>query len=224
MQTIPRRTLTEAVTDALRERLLAGEWAVGTPLRQESLAAELGVSRIPLREALQRLEAEGIVTLLPHRGAVVAPLEAPDVSEIFELRALLETDLTRRAVPHLTADDLARMKAHAQAFEEAVAAGDIPAWGDANRRFHEALYAPANRPRTMELVARLLSQCDRFVRLQLTLTHGMPQAVKEHRAILAAARARDTVKATRLIRDHILKAGHGLADALAQHRPSETVR
>ncbi len=221
MQTVARRTLAEAVTDALRTRLLAGEWPVGTPLRQEALAAELGVSRIPLREALQRLEVEGLVTLVPHRGAVVAPLDAADVSEIFELRALLEADLTRRAVPQLTVTDIQAMRQHATAFERAVAAGDVAAYGESNRRFHEALYRRAGRARTLELVGRLHAQSDRFVRMQLTLTPGSRRAIQEHRAILAAARARDTTRTTRLIREHILQAGAMLVAELEQHRHLE---
>lgn len=221
MQTIQRRTLTEAVTDALRARLLAGEWPAGTPLRQESLAAEMAVSRIPVREALQRLEAEGIVTLVPHRGAVVAPLEVSEVVEIFELRALLETDLTRRSVPHLEPSDVAAMRLHAVAFEQAAADGDIAAYGASNRRFHEALYQRAGRPRTLELVGRLHVQCDRFVRMQLTLTPGLQRAIREHRAILAAARARDTVRTTRLVREHILHAGQVLVAELDHHRHLE---
>lgn len=216
---LPRRTLTDAAVDALRERILDGTHPAGAPLRQEALAAELGVSRIPLREALRRLEAEGLVTLLPHRGAVVTPLAEGEVAELFELRALLEGDLARRAVPKLTGPDLAALRVHALEFEEAVDAGDVGAWGDANRRFHLALYAPAERKRTLEIVTRLHDQSDRVLRLQLVLTRGTARAVREHRGILAAAKARDAVRTGRLVRDHILGAGATLADALARHRP-----
>jgi DNA-binding GntR family transcriptional regulator len=113
------------------------------------------------------------------------------------------------------------MRTHALAFEQAVADGDIPAWGKANHRFHVALYSPAQRPRTLEIVGRLHAQCDRFVRLQLTLTHGMQRAIREHRAILAAAKSRDAVRLTRLVRDHILQAGQGLTETLEQHRHHE---
>lgn len=216
-----RRTLTDAAVDALRTRLLAGEWAAGTPLRQEALAAELGVSRIPLREALRQLEAEGLVALVPHRGAVVSPLPLDEAAELFQLRALIESDLARRAVPHLTAADDVAMRAHAVAFEQAVITGNVAAWGEANRRFHFALYTPANRPRTLETVGRLHAQSDRFLRLQLTLSRGTSRAVREHRAIAAAARARDTARVTKLVRDHILAAGRALTESLDRHRPPE---
>lgn len=218
---LARHTLTDAALVVLRDRILAGEWAAGAPLRQEALAAELGVSRIPLREALRRLEAEGLVTISAHRGAVVAPLPVAELSELFELRALIEADLARRAVPRLTAHDDAAMKQYAAAFERAVAEGDITAWGEANRRFHFALYAPASRPQTLETLVRLHARSDRFLRLQLTLTRGTQRAIREHRAIAAAARARDTVQTVKLIREHIIAAGDALSEALDRHRPLE---
>lgn len=218
---LPRSTLTDAALLTLRDRILAGEWAAGTPLRQEALAAELGVSRIPLREALRRLEAEGLVTISAHRGAVVSPLPLEEAAELFELRALVESDLARRAVPLLTPADDVAMRAHAAAFEQAVTTGNVAAWGEANRRFHFALYAAADRPRTLETVARLHAQSDRFLRLQLTLSRGTARAVREHRAIAAAARARDTSRVTRLVRDHILAAGRTLSESLDRLRLSE---
>lgn len=219
---IPRRTLTDATADALRSRILDGVYPAGTPLRQAALAAELGVSRIPLREGLLRLEAEGLVTLTAHHGAVVASLPIDEAAELFELRAQLEADLTRRAVPRLTAADDVLLRGHALAFERAVATGELSAWGDANRRFHFALYAPAARPRTLEVVARLHAQCDRFLRLQLVLTRGTARAIREHRAILAAARARDTARATSLVREHILAAGAALTEALSHRHLAES--
>ena len=213
--TLPRLTLTDATADALRGRIVAGAWPAGTPLRQEALAEELGVSRIPLREALRRLEAEGLVVVQPHRGAVVAALPTSDALELFELRALLEADLVRRAVPRLTAADDARLRAAALGFERAVIDGDVAAWGLANRDFHFALYAAAGRPRTLEVVERLHAQTDRLLRLQLALTDGVRRAVREHRAIAAAARARDPRRAAALVRRHILDAGAALAEALA---------
>jgi len=94
--------------EALREKILRGEYPEGAPLRQDTLAAELGVSRIPVREALRQLEAEGLVTFVPHFGAVVSSLSLSEIKELFELRALLETDLLRRAIPRIREEDLDR--------------------------------------------------------------------------------------------------------------------
>ena len=105
------------------------------PLRQERLAAELGVSRIPLREAIGRLEAEGLVTSVLHKGAVVSSLSLDEISELFEIRVQLETWLFELAVPKLTEDDLTLAEAITL---EASRNGDVQTWGDLNFRFHES--------------------------------------------------------------------------------------
>lgn len=222
MQPIPRRTLSEAATDILRERILQGSYTAGEPLRQEALAAELGVSRIPLREALQRLEAEGLVALVPHRGAIVAQVPVEDLAELFALRALIESDLLERAVPQATPTDLERARSAAEVFAQAVTRGRTAQLGEANSRFHAALYAPARRPRTMEVVERLHMQCDRLLRLQLTLTDGGAQAVREHEALWRAVAAGDAARAAALLREHIVGAGTRLAAALATQTRQES--
>src|SRR5665213_669675 len=103
---ITRQTVTHQATVALRERILRGVYADDTPLRQDALAAELGVSRIPIREALRQLEAEGLVVFNPHRGAVVSSLSVDEIDELFELRSQIESDLVRRAVSRTTAEDI----------------------------------------------------------------------------------------------------------------------
>jgi len=218
MQSVPRRTLTDATTDALRDRILRGELSAGEPLRQVALAAELGVSRIPLREAFQRLEAEGLVSLLPHRGAVVAALPADDMPELFSLRALIECDTFARAIARATPADVASTRRARLAFEATVARGDTAYLGDANLQYHLALYAPAARPRTIEVITRLHQQCDRLLRLQLALTHGGDQAVEEHRELEAAWEAGDVEHGVQLLRTHIEGAGDRLARALATSR------
>src|SRR5947207_7182038 len=98
---IRRQTVTSMTVDAMRERILRGRYPEGEPLRQDAIGVELGVSRIPVREALRQLEAEGLVTFNPHRGAVVSTLSLKQIRELFELRAEVEGDLIRRAIPHM---------------------------------------------------------------------------------------------------------------------------
>ena len=204
---IRRQTLAGMTADAIRERILRGRYPEGEPLRQDAIGIELGVSRIPVREALRQLEAEGLVTFNPHRGAVVSTLSLKQIRELFELRAEIEGDLIRRAVPHMKAEDHARADEILDAYEAALRAGQVAVWGALNWQFHSTLYAPADRVLTMSIVSRLHHHSDRYLRMQLALTHGETRARQEHRAIAAAARKRDAAKAERLMRAHILGAG-----------------
>src|SRR3954468_13173259 len=105
---IQRQTIASMTITALRERILRGDYPEGLPLRQDAIANELGVSRIPVREALRQLEAEGLVTFSPHRGAIVSTMSLKEIRELFELRAEIESGLLRRAIPEMSAEDFAR--------------------------------------------------------------------------------------------------------------------
>ncbi|MCA9722943.1 MAG: GntR family transcriptional regulator, partial [Gemmatimonadetes bacterium] len=159
--------------------------------------------------------------LVPHRGAIVAEVPVGDLAELFELRALIECDLLARAIPLATPEDLEHARGAAGVFAQAVTRGRTAQLGEANSRFHAALYAPANRPRTMELVERLHMQCDRLLRLQLTLTDGGAQAVREHEALWHAVSDGDLSRATQQLQEHILGAGTRLAAAIASQTRQE---
>src|SRR5690606_21343535 len=131
-----RQTVVTMTLEALRERILRGDYPEGAPLRQDAIAAEFGVSRIPVREALRQLEAEGLVTINPHQGATVSSLSIEEVRELFELRALIESDLLRRAIPHLTPEDIERAEEILVKYEEAFRQGDVSAWGELNWEFN----------------------------------------------------------------------------------------
>lgn len=223
-QPIARLTLATATLQALRDRILRGGLAVGEPLRQDALAEELGVSRIPVREALRQLEAEGLVTFSPHRGAVVSSFSADEIEELFELRALVESDLLARAVPRLTAPDLERAAEALEAYGAAVARQEVGSYGALNWQFHSTLYAAAGRPVTMGVVERLNVHADRYMRMQLTLTHGESRADQEHRAILRACKAGDADRASRALATHVLGAGASLARFLRRDARSATPR
>lgn len=222
---IERQTVTAATARALREKILSGELQEGEQLRQDALAAEYGVSRIPLREALRQLEAEGLVNFNPHRGAVVSTLSLAEIEELFEIRAMIEPDVLRRAIPKLALSDLAR----AEQFNDTARAlfstkSDIQQWGQLNWQFHSTLYAPADRPRSMAVVEKLNINIDRYLRIQLLLTNGMSQADEEHTAILAACRDKRIEAAGNLLERHILEAGRSLVHCLQQQRAMGVAR
>ena len=215
---IRRQTVASMTVEALRERILRGDFPDGEPLRQDALADELGVSRIPVREALRQLEAEGLVSFSPHRGAVVSTLSLDEIDELFELRADIESDLLRRSIPRMTDEQFDRATEVLDAFEDALAAGEASRWGPLNWHFHAALYAPAQRNFTMGVLQKLHQHSDRYFRMQVLLAGGGHSASQEHRAIAAAVRKRDVKTATQLMRAHILGAGQSLLELLHQQR------
>jgi DNA-binding GntR family transcriptional regulator len=219
---VQRQTIASMALEALRAHILRGHYPDGEALRQDALAQQLGVSRIPIREALRQLEAEGLVTFVPHRGAVVASLSIEEIDEVFELRADVEPALLRRAIPRLRSDHFDHAAEVLQQYERALRGGDVAVWGELNWKFHSTLYAPAERPVTLGLMQRLHDHADRYVRLQLAVTHWQSRAIREHRAIAAAARRKDTRRATALLREHILSAGRSLVAFLREQRDAES--
>jgi DNA-binding GntR family transcriptional regulator len=213
-----RRTVVDLALDALRDRILHGHYPEGTALRQDALAADLGVSRIPVREALRRLEVEGLVSFNPHQGAIVSTLSLSEIDELFDLRAVIESELLRHAIPLLTDEVVLRATATLDLYDQALSRGDIAEWGKLNWAFHSTLLAAANRPLTLGVVQTLHNQSDRYMRLQLTLTHGEVRASGEHRRILMAAKRKQTDRACEYLAAHIRDAGASLIDFLRIHR------
>ena len=217
---LARRTVAAELVDKLRARILSLEIPEGAPLRQDWLAAEFGVSRIPVREALLQLEGEGLVTQTAHKGYAVSVLSPGEVAEAFDLRALLEVDLLRRALPLMTEQDLEAARGVVDTFDAALARGEEEQnWGQLNWRLHAALYAPAQRPRSMRILQNLHRNGDRYLRLQLTLTRrSNERAREEHRRLVELCAARDLAEATRLLNEHILHARDELVAFLNERR------
>ncbi len=216
--TVPRQTLTATTTDTLRQRILLGEWPAGTQLRQEALSKELGVSRVPLREALRQLEAEGLVAITERRGAVIAQLSLPEVLELLRVRVLLECDMLLEAVPRQTQADLDAAGALLAQFEEALRRRDVGAWGILNSRFHLALYQAADRPQTLALIEQLHNRTDRYTRMQILLTNFSDRAHREHSEMLELCRRKDAVSAAAFLRQHILNAEEALEAWHQEHQ------
>lgn len=216
---IPRQSLASAVADVLRERILRGEVKAGEQLRQHVIASELDVSRIPVREALRQLEAEGLVRIIHDHGAVVAALSGAEIIEMFEIRMVLESYLLRQAIPQLTDDDLDVAEEVLNSYEKALNQdSDVASWGELNWRFHATLYAGANRPKFLSIAQNIHHNADRYVRLHLLLVHDIMRAKQEHREILTLCRQRDVDAACRILEKHILTSGRQLADYLSQRR------
>lgn len=218
-RTLLRRgaTTPDLIADTLRDEILRGAVAPGQALRQEELADRFGVSRLPVRDALLRLEAQGLVHVYPNRGAFVISLSADDVREIYDLRILLEGDLLERAVPRMTADDWRRIDAaHAHATRTAGA----PEWVEGDWRFHRALYEPGGRPRHLAMIESLRATVARYSTAYSALPGRTAEWLADHDAILEACRARAAVAARRRLEAHLRRASDAVVERLGADRAS----
>ena len=200
------------VTGELRKGILNGVLKGGQPLRQEDIAERFGVSRIPVREALRRLEGEGMVSFYPHRGAVVSELSYAEAREIVEIRAALEPVAIRRAIPVLSEEDLARAEEILDTIDREQ---DLTSrWGELNWRFHSTLYSPAERPRLLSIIGAQHVAFDRYIRVHLALTdYVKPQ--REHHELLELCRRGDADAAAGLLVRHVEDISDVLYDHLA---------
>ena len=148
---IERRSLATQVADALRELIMSNTYRQGQQLRQDDLAKRLGVSHIPVREAFQLLEAEGLITNIPYKGAVVTRLSESEIEEYFDIRSTLEVDLLRRAIGRITPQAIARAREIVTKMDTA----PPQSWGAYNWNLHEALYEAAERPITLGFVRKM---------------------------------------------------------------------
>lgn len=216
---IPRTSLTMAVAERLRDQIIRGEIPEGAQLRQDAIASQFRVSRIPVREALRQLDAEGLIEIVHNRGAVVPALSPEDVEELFSIRALLEPEVLKLSIPHLTEEDFVEADAVLQTYVRELRHQEhVSAWGRLNSQFHSILYSRANQPRFMAIIRNVNNSGERYTRLQLYLTHGMERANEEHHQILDLCRKRDIGGACKLLRQHIQFAGESLKQALEQKR------
>ncbi len=203
--TIVYKTRTQLVVETLREKILSGEIKAGQPLRQAALAEELNVSRIPVREALLQLEAEGLVSFEPHKGASATELNASQVDELFELRAMLEGDLLAASIPNLSEEDLEHATQLLGKLDKALGKENAAnTWSELNSDYHNCLYSGAPRPQTQDLVNTLNKNADRYIRMHLLWAGGISKAESEHNEILRLCKARDIEGAVAILKQHIL--------------------
>ena len=220
---IQRQSLTSAVADRLREQIIRGEIPEGAQIRQDAIANQFHVSRIPVREALRQLDAEGLIAIVPNRGAIVPALSPDDVEELFSIRALLEPEILKVSIPHLTDKDFSEAAAILRKYVSELRREDhVSAWGRLNWQFHSILYSRAVLPRFMAVIRNVNNSGERYTRLQLYLTHGIKRANEEHHQILELCRSRNVPAACALLREHILHAGQSLKEVLQQKRTAQS--
>ena len=193
----------QSLADALRTEILRGKWQGGQPLKQDEIAAQFGVSKIPVREALVQLKAEGLVNFYPNRGAFVSELSAAEADEIYVMRIALEKEILARAIPHLTVSHFKRAGEILDAIDNEE---NIAKWGELNWEFHSTLYLPANLPRVMETIQTLHTNIARYLVLYLAGMDYQKKSQREHRALLQACRAGEVEKAKDILDSHLRSA------------------
>ena len=190
----------ELVRVGLRNSILSGELGPGAQLRQDEIAIRFGTSRIPVREALRQLSAEGLVELQPNRGAVVKAYSVEEIVEILEIRIGLEARALRLAIPNMAEEDI---RAASEVLTSYDAEPQPEKWSQMNWQFHQILYMPCNLPRMLSLIELNWNQCSRLARLQVSVAAGKENPNREHWQILESCRQSRVDEAVALLERHI---------------------
>lgn len=185
---IPAHLARAVIEETLRNAILDGRLPCGTAMRQQALAILFGVSRMPVREALRQLEAQGLLHVVQHKGAVVAPLIEDDALQTYELRLLLEAHALRLSLPLLTEEDFEVAAGCIEALESET---DLSRIGALNRQFHQTLYGKAPNKKLLAMIEVGLVEEERFLRFNLEQMNPGKLCQADHRALLSHARNRD---------------------------------
>lgn len=189
--------------EAVRERIISNTLKPGERIDQDKLATELGISRIPLRQGLGRLIAEGLIRDNPHHQWVVTELTKGDVRDIYSGREVLEALLAAEATVNATDDDIAAMSAALDRQASLLSEGSTEDFRQADRAFHDVFYLAARMPKTYAALNGLFTMSDRYIRLYQSDVGRASVSLQDHREILNAVTERDSEKVAVLIRDHI---------------------
>lgn len=197
---IPAHLARSVIEETLRSAILDGRIPCGTALRQQDLADLFGVSRMPVREALRQLEAQALLNVVAHKGAVVAPLVSGDAVETYALRILLESEALRLSIPLLEKADVEQAARHIDDMETEQ---DYTEIGRLNRLFHMSLYRRAPNRRLLSLIEEGLNEEERFLRFNLEAMGLGKLSQDDHRALLLAVEDRDIQRAVTLLENHL---------------------
>lgn len=196
-------TLSSAIYERLRAGILNGEFPPETWLREEQLAADFQVSRTPVREAIRRLEAEGLVRVFPRRGALLTGLALEELDEVYDLRAALETLAASRAIGRISEDELQRARAALDEARAALARGDLEALIAASDAFHAVVYRASHSVRLWTMIAGLSDVIRRYRTASLSVAHRAVSVIEEHAQLLEAIQRGDRDAVVRLMAAHV---------------------
>ena len=215
-------TAQEAVLAELRRLIVTGRLRPGEQIVQDALAAELGVSRVPLREALKILEGEGQVRYVAHRGYFVTQLSLPDLLEVDRIREILEAEAVRVGLPQMTTEDVDRLAEAERAVQAAAAAADVAGMTQANRRFHFALIEACGLPRLVRILGLLWDATEVYRSVYFTEPGNRERVDAEHHELVTAVKAGDIERAVNVLDEHRRHAVAALRLMLEAVSPAES--
>jgi DNA-binding GntR family transcriptional regulator len=195
--------MTSQLIVRFRDRILAGTYAPGSALRQDTLAAEFGTSKIPVREALVQLQSEGLVDIYPNRGFQVRPLTTAELDEVFSLRLRIEPAAVAQGAKLATAADHLAAQEALDALNGALAAAAFSSSGRLNRAFHLQLVVPRLQPVAADILGRLHTLAQRYVQAHLRPEGRVKRATREHAALLKMWSAGRPQEVRALLHTHI---------------------
>jgi DNA-binding GntR family transcriptional regulator len=199
--TIPRVSVVDNVTVLLRRALLAGEIKPGERIKVSELEKRFGVSHIPIREAVRRLETEGLIVALPQRAAVAAGVDLDDLGGLYDLRRIVECGVIRRSVDGMSDEQVEGVRAALEALEAVAQDHDSPSFWELHRDFHWALLEPGATEWIRRVLDQLWLASQRYVRLFVSET--LDDAMDDHRVLLECSEQRDGARAAEVLRRHL---------------------
>ncbi len=197
------KPLRELVFESLREAIISGTLPPSERLMEIQLAEEMGVSRTPVREAIRKLELEGLVVMIPRKGAYVAGMSIKDIVDVFEIRGALEGLAAELASERVTDDELESMERYLVKISEEIESGDLSKVVETDTDFHTLIYKASRNARLSQIISNLREQIQRFRTTSLSFPGRMKIALEEHRKIVEAISSRDGELARRLAQEHI---------------------
>ena len=200
-ETIKRVSVVDNVTDRLRRAVLEGEIPPGESIKVGELEKRFGVSHIPIREAVRRLETEGLIIAMPQRAAVAAGVDLDDLNGLYDLRRIIECEVIRRSVESMTAEQVERVRNALTALEAEAEDHQSPRFWDLHRDFHWSLLEPGATAWIERVLNQIWLASQRYVRLFVSET--VDDAMRDHRELLESCEARDGVRTEQLLRRHL---------------------
>lgn len=190
----------DPIYDDLRAQIISGEFSAGMPLRQDEIAKQFGVSKIPVREALRRLEVDNLVVFERNKGAAVRRYTEAEILDLLDIRIALECRALELAIPNMIEGDLRDMRGLLADYAQRT---DVAEWSEMNARFHQMLYEPCGNQQLLSMIKDLQQKLGQYVRVLVSQATGLDRPMREHDEILKACERGEVETAVSLLRQHI---------------------